>query len=93
MQLLCIGLIAHIAPGYASDCVDLWDRGFRPLFPIRVDLKADQWEKMRTENKWNNVELRDNRYNQVASIFNSSGPKRHLPYWACACALSVRAAL
>ena len=25
----------------------------------------------------------------VSSIFNSSGPKRHLPYWACACALLV----
>ena len=28
-----------------------------------------------------------------SSIFNSSGPKRHLPYLACARALSVRAAL
>ena len=28
-----------------------------------------------------------------SSIFNISDPKRHLPYWACARALSVRAVL
>ena len=64
VKLFCISLIAHVTPGHVSDCVNL-DRGFKPLFPVRVDLKAEQWEKMRAENKWNNVELRDNRYNQV----------------------------
>ena len=31
--------------------------------------------------------------NSSSSIFNIFDPKRHLPYWACAHALSVRAAL
>ena len=56
----------------------VWTVGSNRYVLFRVDLKAEQWEKMRTENKWNNVELRDNRYNQVA-VCQCSTPQNCSP--------------
>ena len=39
---------------------------------MSVDLKPDQWEKMKLQNNWNNVELRDNRYNQVIHMVSAA---------------------
>ena len=36
------------------------------------DLKPSQWERMKTENNWNEVELRDSRYNQVIHMVSAA---------------------
>ena len=37
-----------------------------------ADLKPDQWERMKKHNKWNDVEMRDNRYNQVIHMVSAA---------------------
>lgn len=35
-------------------------------------MTAEQWAKMKRENKWNDVELRDGRYNQVIHMVSAA---------------------
>jgi len=35
-------------------------------------MKPKHWEEMRCRNKWNNVELRDGRYNQVIHMVSAA---------------------
>lgn len=35
-------------------------------------ISKDKWEKMMKENNWNNVELRDNRYNQIVHMVSAA---------------------
>ena len=36
------------------------------------DLKPEHWAQMQTKNEWNNVELRDGRYNQVIHMVSAA---------------------
>lgn len=40
-------------------------------FPITVIAK-DKWETIMSDNNWNNVELRDNRYNQIIHMVSAA---------------------
>jgi len=44
-------------------------------------MSADQWSQMMDDNGWNEVELRDSRYNQVVHMMSiadaSTGRRRH----------------
>ena len=42
------------------------------MFPCLSDLKPEQWEHMRRAEKWNNVDLRDSRYNQVIHMVSAA---------------------
>ena len=44
---------------------------FTPTFPV-PDLKPGEWERMKEENDWNEVDLRDSRYNQVIHMVSSA---------------------
>ncbi|KAK6191634.1 hypothetical protein SNE40_003274 [Patella caerulea] len=35
-------------------------------------IEREDWEKMKIENKWNDIELRDNRYNQIIHMVSAS---------------------
>jgi len=35
-------------------------------------MKPEQWAEMRVKNEWNNVELRDGRYNQVIHMVSAA---------------------
>ena len=37
-----------------------------------LDLAREDWEKMKADNEWNEVHLRDNRYNQVIHMVSSA---------------------
>jgi hypothetical protein len=37
-----------------------------------LDLARDDWEKMKADNGWNEVHLRDNRYNQVIHMVSAA---------------------
>lgn len=37
-----------------------------------LDMKPDQWERMKRENNWNDIELRDGRYNQVIHMVSAA---------------------
>ena len=40
--------------------------------PVVSDLKPEQWERMKEENNWNEIEVRDNRYNQVLHLVSAA---------------------
>lgn len=44
------------------NCLIICDRG---VMDASAYLTPEKWEKMKRDNKWNDIELRDNRYNQV----------------------------
>jgi hypothetical protein len=37
-----------------------------------ADLKPEQWERMKAENRWNEIEVRDSRYNQVLHLVSAA---------------------
>lgn len=37
-----------------------------------IDISKEKWEKMMGANKWNSVELRDNRYNQIVHMVSAA---------------------
>lgn len=39
---------------------------------MTVDLDPNDWEKMKKDNKWNPVQLRDNRYNQIIHMVSAA---------------------
>jgi len=41
------------------------------------DMKPEDWEQMRKVNEWNNVELRDGRYNQVIHMVSAAKGAEH----------------
>jgi len=46
-----------------------------------TEMTAEQWDQMMSDNGWNEVELRDSRYNQVVHMVSiadaSTGRRRH----------------
>ena len=41
-------------------------------FGLASDLPAEDWERMRKDNEWNEVDLRDNRYNQIIHMVSAA---------------------
>ena len=39
---------------------------------IKTDLQPEDWERMKAKNSWNEVELRDNRYNQIIHMVSAA---------------------
>lgn len=35
-------------------------------------IEPDKWERMKTANGWNDVEMRDNRYNQIVHMVSAA---------------------
>lgn len=35
-------------------------------------IDADKWERMKTGNGWNEIEMRDNRYNQIVHMVSAA---------------------
>ncbi|KAJ8312898.1 hypothetical protein KUTeg_010271 [Tegillarca granosa] len=52
-----------------QNCLVICDRG---LMDATAYLPKDQWVKMKTENQWNEVDLRDNRYNQIIHMVSAA---------------------
>jgi len=48
-----------------------WWTAWRALSWL-LDMKPEHWVEMRRENRWNNVELRDGRYNQVIHMVSAA---------------------
>jgi predicted ATPase len=58
-----------LASNCSQNCLVICDRG---LMDASAYLKPSQWERMKTENNWNEVELRDSRYNQVIHMVSAA---------------------
>ena len=41
-------------------------------YELVSDLPAEDWERMRKDNEWNEVDLRDNRYNQIIHMVSAA---------------------
>lgn len=39
---------------------------------IFADISKEKWEKMMAGNKWNTIDLRDNRYNQIVHMVSAA---------------------
>lgn len=39
---------------------------------LYLDISKEKWDKMMASNKWNTVELRDNRYNQIVHMVSAA---------------------
>lgn len=37
-----------------------------------TDISTEKWEKMMATNRWNSIELRDNRYNQIVHMVSAA---------------------
>lgn len=44
----------------------------RPTNKIFADISKEKWEKMMAGNKWNTIDLRDNRYNQIVHMVSAA---------------------
>ncbi|KAL0276626.1 UNVERIFIED_CONTAM: hypothetical protein PYX00_004160 [Menopon gallinae] len=53
----------------AQDCLIICDRG---AMDASAFILQDKWEKIIANNNWNNVELRDNRYNQIIHMVSAA---------------------
>lgn len=58
-----------LAKTCAKNCLVICDRG---IMDGSAYLPPEDWEKMRNDNKWSEVDLRDNRYNQVIHMMSSA---------------------
>ncbi|XP_033233603.1 TRPL translocation defect protein 14 isoform X5 [Drosophila pseudoobscura] len=72
------------------NCLIICDRG---VMDASAYISKDKWEKMMAGNKWNPVEMRDNRYNQILHLvsaangaedfYSTEKRKRHYQDHAC----------
>ncbi|XP_023036923.1 TRPL translocation defect protein 14 isoform X1 [Drosophila willistoni] len=51
------------------NCLIICDRG---VMDASAYISKDKWEKMMAANKWNPVEMRDNRYNQILHLVSAA---------------------
>jgi len=78
---------SKLRPGRARAQMDLcrsfalWLLTGDGLSRVLTGMSADQWNEMMADNGWNEVELRDSRYNQVVHMVSiadaSTGRRRH----------------
>jgi len=52
-----------------QNCLVISDRG---VMDATAYMESGQWEQMKQNNSWNDVELRDNRYNQVIHLVSAA---------------------
>ncbi|XP_071050312.1 TRPL translocation defect protein 14 isoform X2 [Onthophagus taurus] len=52
-----------------GNCLIICDRG---AMDASAFIPKEQWEKMLADNEWNNIELRDNRYNQIVHMVSAA---------------------
>ncbi|XP_034477959.1 TRPL translocation defect protein 14 isoform X2 [Drosophila innubila] len=53
----------------SRNCLIICDRG---VMDASAYISKDKWEKMMAGNKWNPVEMRDNRYNQILHLVSAA---------------------
>lgn len=58
-----------LAASCNKNCLVICDRG---IMDASAYLKPEQWERMKTENNWNEIEIRDSRYNQVLHLVSAA---------------------
>lgn len=51
------------------NCLIICDRG---VMDASAYIDADKWERMKSGNGWNEIELRDNRYNQIVHMVSAA---------------------
>lgn len=51
------------------NCMIICDRG---AMDASAFISKDKWEKLLRDNSWNDVELRDNRYNQIIHMVSAA---------------------
>jgi len=59
----------QLAESSPCNCLVICDRG---VMDASAYMKQDQWQAMKDEMNWNNVDLRDNRYNQVIHMVSAA---------------------
>jgi len=58
-----------LAASCPQNCLVICDRG---TMDATAYLKSGQWDRLKSRNSWNDVELRDNRYNQVIHMVSAA---------------------
>lgn len=59
----------ELASTCKKNCLVICDRG---VMDATAYMETDQWEKMKKSNNWNEIEVRDGRYNQVIHMVSSA---------------------
>uniref|UniRef100_A0A0A9XJH2 IQ domain-containing protein E n=2 Tax=Lygus hesperus TaxID=30085 RepID=A0A0A9XJH2_LYGHE len=59
----------ELAETCPRDCLIICDRG---AMDASAFISKEKWEKLMAANNWNNVELRDNRYNQIVHMVTAA---------------------
>ncbi|XP_013382936.1 TRPL translocation defect protein 14 isoform X2 [Lingula anatina] len=59
----------ELAQMSTKNCLIICDRG---IMDATAYMKPEQWEEMKMKNGWNEIELRDNRYNQVIHMVTAA---------------------
>jgi len=58
-----------LASSCSRNCLVICDRG---IMDASAYLKPEQWNRMKRENTWNDVDMRDQRYNQVIHMVSAA---------------------
>lgn len=59
----------ELAKTCKRNCLIICDRG---VMDASAYIETEKWEKMKKENSWNEIELRDNRYNQIVHMVSAA---------------------
>ncbi|XP_055708493.1 TRPL translocation defect protein 14 isoform X2 [Phlebotomus papatasi] len=59
----------HVRKENARGCLIICDRG---IMDAGAYIPKEDWERLLTENAWNTIELRDNRYNQIIHMVSAA---------------------
>lgn len=51
------------------NCLIICDRG---VMDASAYIETDKWEEMKKSNGWNEIEMRDNRYNQIVHMVSAA---------------------
>lgn len=51
------------------NCLIICDRG---VMDASAYIDNDKWERLKSNNNWNEIELRDNRYNQIVHMVSAA---------------------
>ncbi|ELT98807.1 hypothetical protein CAPTEDRAFT_170068 [Capitella teleta] len=58
-----------LAASCRKNCLVICDRG---IMDASAYLKPEQWERMKKDNNWNEIDIRDSRYNQVLHLVSAA---------------------
>lgn len=59
----------ELAKSCKRNCLIICDRG---VMDASAYIETDKWERMKASNGWNDVEMRDNRYNQIVHMVSAA---------------------